>query len=107
MQINLVPEDIDVLFVVGRGSFSIPTNLPRERTVFCEFEPDAVNPRNTRFLNQFGIAITSSEEELKSEKRQHTNFRERSEGPNTELNKLLSVTVGNLLRNQLLGKNLT
>ncbi len=69
-----VPEDIDVLFVVGRGSFSIPTNLPRERTVFCEVEPDAVNPRNIRFLNQFGIVITSSEEELKTEKWQQTNF---------------------------------
>ncbi len=69
-----VPDNIDVLLVVGRGSFSIPTYLPRERTVFCEVEPDAVNPRNSRFLNQFGIVITSSDQELKTEKRQESNF---------------------------------
>ena len=69
-----VPEDSDVLFVAGRGSFSIPTILPRERTVFCEVEADAVNPRNTRFLNQFGIVVTSSEVELKTEKWQQNNF---------------------------------
>lgn len=69
-----VPENIDVLLVVGRGSFSIPTKLPRERTVFCEVEPDAVNPRNSRFLNQFGIVVTSSEQQLTTEKWQQSNF---------------------------------
>ncbi len=69
-----IPEYIDVLIVVGRGSFSIPTNLPSERTVFCETEPDEVNPRNTRFLNQFGIVVTSSEHVLKTEKWQQNNF---------------------------------
>ena len=69
-----IPDIIDVLFVVGRGSFSIPTKLPRERTVFCEVEPDAVNPRNSRFLNQFGIVVTSSEQHLTTEKWQQCNF---------------------------------
>ncbi len=69
-----VPDDTDVLLVVGRGSFSIPTKLPRERTVFCEVEPDAVNPRNSRFLNQFGLVVTSSEKDLETEKWQESNF---------------------------------
>ena len=71
-----VPDDIDVLIVVGRGSFSIPTNLPRERIIFCEVEPDEKNPRNSRFLNQFGIVITSSCQKLTTEKWHQCNFNE-------------------------------
>ena len=63
-----VPEDIDVLLVFTRSSYSIPTRLPRERTVFVAGEPDVIHPYNTRFLNQFGIVLTPSEKAVATEK---------------------------------------
>ncbi len=59
-----VPKDIDVLIVYTRASYSIPTSLPPERTVFIAAEPDVIHPYSTRFLNQFGIALTSTDKPL-------------------------------------------
>lgn len=59
-----VPDDTDVLIVHIRASFSIPTRLPRERTVFIAGEPDVIHPYSIRFLNQFGIVSTTSDKVL-------------------------------------------
>ncbi len=62
-----VPDDIDVLIVHTRSSYSIPTHLPRERTVFVAGEPDVIHPFSKAFLNQFGLVLTTSPVELETE----------------------------------------
>ena len=64
----VVPEDIDVLIVHTRSSYSIPTRLPKERTVFVAGEPDVIHPFSRAFLEQFGTVLTTSPVELETEK---------------------------------------
>lgn len=59
-----IPEDIDVLLIHIRASYSIPTRLPRERVVFIAGEPDVIHPYSARFLNQFGLVLTPSDKAL-------------------------------------------
>ena len=63
-----VPDDIDVLLIHVRASYSIPTRLPRERVVFIAGEPDVIHPYSSGFLNQFGIVLTPSEKPLQTTK---------------------------------------
>ena len=67
-----VPGDIDVLIAFTRASYAIPTRLPKNRTAFYAGEPDVIHPFSTRFLNQFGIVLTTSDKELTTLKRQET-----------------------------------
>ncbi len=67
-----VPDDIDVLIAFTRASYAIPTRLPKNRTAFYAGEPDVIHPFSTRFLNQFGIVLTTSDKELTTLKRQET-----------------------------------
>ncbi|PCH99058.1 MAG: hypothetical protein COB84_00335 [Rhodobacteraceae bacterium] len=63
-----VPNDIDVLIVYTRASYSIQTPLPQCRTAFFAGEPDVIHPFSTRFLNQFGIVLTTSDKRLTTRK---------------------------------------
>ena len=67
-----VPDDIDVLIAYTRASYAIPTRLPKNRTAFYAGEPDVIHPFSTRFLNQFGIVLTTSDKELDTLKLQET-----------------------------------
>jgi len=55
-----IPPDADVLILYTRASFSLPTRLPRERTVFIAGEPDPIHLYNPAFLDQFGLVLTTS-----------------------------------------------
>ncbi len=61
-----VPEDTDVLIVHTRASYSIPTHLPRERTIFFAGEPDVIHPYGAKFLNQFGLVMSATTKPLKT-----------------------------------------
>lgn len=63
-----VPDGCDVLIVHTRASFSIPTTLPRQRTVFIAGEPDVIHPYNGRFLDQYGAVLTTSAKPLSTHK---------------------------------------
>jgi hypothetical protein len=63
-----VPQDIDVLLVYTRASYSIATRLPKDRTIFFAGEPDVIHPYSSKYLNQFGTVRTSSPVELTTEK---------------------------------------
>lgn len=62
-----VPADADVLILFARASYSIPTWLPRERTLFIAAEPDVIHPYSSRFLDQFGIVISATDKPLATE----------------------------------------
>lgn len=63
-----VPKGTDVLIVYNRSSYTLETDLPKERTVFVSGEPDVIHPFSCRFLNQFGIVVTTSPKELQTQK---------------------------------------
>lgn len=63
-----VPDDIDVLILYTRASYSVPTRVPAERTIFVAGEPDAIHPFSARFLNQFGQVLTTSTKSLDTRK---------------------------------------
>ena len=56
-----IPDDIDVLLIYTRASYSVKTSLARNRTIFYAGEPDVIHPYSTRFLNQFGTVMTTSQ----------------------------------------------
>lgn len=66
-------EDVDVLIVYTRASYSILTSLPKNRTAFVAGEPDVIHSFSRRFMNQFGIVLTTSEKQLEVQK-WHQNF---------------------------------
>jgi hypothetical protein len=59
-----VAPDADVLILYTRASFSVPTGLPKQRTIFVAGEPDPIHRYNPAFLNQFGLVLTTSTEPL-------------------------------------------
>ena len=63
-----VPRDCDVLIVHTRASFSVPTTLPKQRTVFIAGEPDVIHPYNPAFLDQYGTVLTTSPKPLSTHK---------------------------------------
>lgn len=62
-----VPAELDALIVYTRASYSIPTRLPRERTIFLAAEPDVIHPYSARFLNQFGLVLSATRKPLQTE----------------------------------------
>lgn len=62
-----VPDAIDALIVFTRASYSLPTTLPPERTVFVAAEPDVIHPYSARFLNQFGLVLSATDKPLETE----------------------------------------
>ncbi len=64
-----VPDDTDVLIAFNRSSYTIKTQVPKERTVFIAAEPDVIHPYSCRFLNQFGLVLTTTQKPLETEKR--------------------------------------
>jgi hypothetical protein len=66
-----VDPNADVLIVYTRASWSIPTTLPAERTIFLAGEPEDIHPYSTTFLNQFGTVIAPGEKTLKTERLNH------------------------------------
>ncbi|WP_371155549.1 hypothetical protein [Jannaschia sp. 2305UL9-9] len=62
-----VAPDADVLIVHIRASYSIPTHLPKERTVFLAGEPEVIHPYARRFLEQFGLVILPGDRPLDTE----------------------------------------
>ncbi|NRB18982.1 MAG: hypothetical protein HRU33_15815 [Rhodobacteraceae bacterium] len=63
-----IDEDADVLIVYNRASYTIETSLPRGRTVFLAAEPDVIHPYSCRFLNQFGLVLSTTSIELNTNK---------------------------------------
>lgn len=63
-----IPDDIDVLIVYNRASYTIKTTLPKGRTAFIAAEPDVIHPYSRRFLNQFGLVVTTTHKTLETEK---------------------------------------
>lgn len=63
-----VPDNIDVLIVYTRASYSIPTHLPKTRTAFVAGEPDVIHSFSHRFMNQFGMVLTTSAKQLETHK---------------------------------------
>lgn len=64
-----VADDADVLIAFNRASYTIKTHVPKERTIFIAAEPDVIHPYSCRFLNQFGLVLTTTQKPLKTEKR--------------------------------------
>jgi len=67
-----IAEDADVLIVYNRASYTIETSLPKDRTVFLAAEPDVIHPYSCRFLNQFGLVLTTTTKELNTQKWQRS-----------------------------------
>ncbi|WP_278923045.1 MULTISPECIES: hypothetical protein [Pseudophaeobacter] len=65
---STVPEDTDVLIAFNRASYTIKSRVPRERSIFIAAEPDVIHPYSCRFLNQFGLALTTTDKPLTTKK---------------------------------------
>lgn len=65
-----IPEGTDVLICFNRASYTIKTTIPRERSIFIAAEPDVIHPFSAKFLNQFGLVVTTSQKKLSTEKLQ-------------------------------------
>tara|TARA_R110002126_G_scaffold211007_1_gene357527 strand:+ start:283 stop:1413 length:1131 start_codon:yes stop_codon:yes gene_type:complete len=63
-----IDDTCDVLIVFNRSSFTLKTSLPKARTVFLAAEPDVIHPYSARFLNQFGLVLTTSDKPLQTQK---------------------------------------
>lgn len=61
----------DVLVVYTRASWSIPTTLPKQRTIFIAGEPEDIHPYSASFLNQFGTVIAPGDKRLTTERVDH------------------------------------
>ena len=61
----------DVLVVYTRASWSIPTTLPKQRTIFIAGEPEDIHPYSAAFLNQFGTVIAPGDKRLTTERVDH------------------------------------
>ena len=64
-----VPDDTDVLICFNRASYTIKTHVPKDRTIFIAAEPDVIHPYSRRFLDQYGLVLTTTKKMLTSEKR--------------------------------------
>lgn len=64
-----VPDDSDVLIAFNRASYTVKTQVPKERCIFIAAEPDVIHPYSSRFLNQFGLVVTTTQKPLEAEKR--------------------------------------
>jgi len=64
-----IPDDSDVLICFNRASYTIKTYVPKDRTIFIAAEPDVIHPYSRRFLEQYGLVLTTTEKALSTEKR--------------------------------------
>ena len=64
-----VPDDADVLICFNRASYTVKTHVPKDRTIFIAAEPDIIHPYSRRFLNQYGLVLTTTKKILTTEKR--------------------------------------
>lgn len=64
-----VPDDADVLICFNRASYTIKTLVPKDRTIFIAAEPDVIHPYSRRFLDQYGLVLTTTKKTLSTEKR--------------------------------------
>lgn len=64
-----VSDDADVLICFNRASYTIKTHIPKDRTVFIAAEPDLIHSYSRRFLNQYGLVLTTTKKTLDTEKR--------------------------------------
>ena len=64
-----VPDDADVLICFNRASYTVKTHVPKDRTIFIAAEPDTIHPYSRRFLNQYGLVLTTTKKILTTEKR--------------------------------------
>ena len=64
-----VPDDADVLIGFSRSSYTVKTYVPKDRTIFIAGEPDVIHPYSRRFLDQYGLVLTTSKKILNTEKR--------------------------------------
>ena len=64
-----VPDDADVLICFNRASYTIKTFVPKDRTIFIAAEPDVIHPYSRRFLDQYGLVLTTTKKPLSTEKR--------------------------------------
>ena len=55
-----VPHDADVLICFNRASYTIKTLVPKDRTIFIAAEPDVIHPYSRRFLDQYGLVLTTT-----------------------------------------------
>lgn len=66
-----IDQNADVLVVYTRASWSVPTTLPKKRTIFIAGEPEDIHPYSAAFLNQFGTVIAPGEKPLTTEQIDH------------------------------------
>lgn len=64
-----VPDDVDVLICINRASYTIKTYVPKDRAIFLAAEPDVIHPFSRRFLEQYGLVLTTTKKTLGTEKR--------------------------------------
>ena len=64
-----VPDNADVLICFNRASYTIKTLVPKDRTIFIAAEPDVIHPYSRRFLDQYGLVVTTTKKMLSTEKR--------------------------------------
>lgn len=58
----------NVLICFNRASYTIKTHFPKDRTIFIAAEPDVIHPYSRRFLEQYGLVLTTSKKALSTEK---------------------------------------
>lgn len=66
-----IDPNADVLVVYTRASWSIPTTLPKDRTIFIAGEPEDIHPYSAVFLNQFGTVIAPGDKPLTTHRVNH------------------------------------
>jgi hypothetical protein len=66
-----IDQNADMLVVYTRASWSIPTTLPKMRTIFLAGEPEDIHPYSAAFLNQFGTVIAPGEKQLTTQRIDH------------------------------------
>ena len=66
---QVIPDDTEVLISFNRASYTIKTHVPKSRTIFIAAEPDVIHPYSSRFLNQYGLVVTTTLKPLDTKKR--------------------------------------
>ncbi|WP_218961090.1 glycosyltransferase family 10 domain-containing protein [Ruegeria sediminis] len=59
-----IPASADALIVFNRTHYTMRTSLPRERTAIVAAEPEVIYGYKKKYLEQFGIAVTTSPKPL-------------------------------------------
>ncbi len=62
-----IPASADALIVFNRTHVTMKTPLPRGRTAIIAAEPEVIFDYKKRYLEQFGIVVTTSHKELRAD----------------------------------------